>query len=152
MQITAARMPTRAQLQQLLESDIEGPISMLNLLRFREQAQYEDSRETDLTGYEAYQLYGEQMIAHVESKGGRIIFYGPAHQVIIGEVENLWDVVAIVEYPSKEAFVEIASSSEVEVFAVHRLAGLENQLLIVTTAGSIGPESHPGNSSGGEAI
>ena len=53
---------------------------------------------------------------------------------MLGEVDELWDMAAIVEYPSKEAFVEIVSSPEVADFGVHRTAGLKGQLLIAISA------------------
>ena len=54
-------------------------------------------------------------------------------QLVIGTAEEKWDTVAIVEYPSKEAFIEIATSVEVQGFGVHRSAGLAGQLLIATS-------------------
>ena len=42
--------PRPDQFEALMKSDLEGPICMLNLLRFKPKAEYEDSRETDLTG------------------------------------------------------------------------------------------------------
>ena len=134
MQVSNAVTPTPEQLQALLESDFEGPVSMLNLLKFKARAEYADGRETDLSGAEAYRLYGEQMRTFVESKGGRFIFAGAVKQLMLGEVEALWDMAAIVEYPSKEAFVQIVSSPEVAGFGVHRTAGLEGQLLIAMAA------------------
>ena len=134
MRVTNALRPTEEQLRALLDGDLEGPVSMLNLLKFKERAEYEDGRATSLTGWEAYQRYGDQMRAFVESKGGRFIFAGHVRHLMLGAVDGLWDTAAIVEYPSKEAFVEIISSPEVAGFAVHRTAGLEGQLLIAITA------------------
>lgn len=134
MQVSNAVTPTPEQLQALLESDFEGPVSMLNLLKFKTRAEYADGRETDLSGAEAYRLYGEQMRRFVESKGGRFIFAGAVKHLMLGEVESLWDMAAVVEYPSKEAFVQIVSSPEVAGFGVHRTAGLEGQLLIAVAA------------------
>lgn len=134
MQVSNAITPTPEQLQALLESDLDGPVSMLNLLKFKARAEYADGRETDLSGAEAYRLYGEQMRTFVQSKGGRFIFAGAVKQLMLGQVEALWDMAAIVEYPSKEAFVQIVSSPEVAGFGVHRTAGLEGQLLIAVAA------------------
>lgn len=134
MQVSNAVTPTPEQLQALLESDLDGPVSMLNLLKFKARAEYADGRETDLSGAEAYRLYGEQMRTFVQSKGGRFIFAGAVKQLMLGQVEALWDMAAIVEYPSKEAFVQIVSSPEVAGFGVHRAAGLEGQLLIAVAA------------------
>jgi uncharacterized protein (DUF1330 family) len=68
----------------------------------------------------------------VEREGGRILFAGRVAGLVIGEVGELWDVAAIMEYPSREAFRRIATSPEVAEISVHREAGLQGQLLIMT--------------------
>ena len=136
MIISNAVYPTESQFRALLEGDFSGPVCMLNLLKYKDKASYDDGRETDLTGAEAYGLYGQEMKPFVESKGGRFLFHGSAEHLVIGEVENVWDSVAIVEYPSKEEFVAIATAPEVAGFGVHRAAGLDGQLLIATAQGN----------------
>ena len=134
MNVLNAVTPTQEQLQNLLGSDFEGPVSMLNLLKFKERAEYADGRTSGLSGAEAYNLYAEKMAPFVISKGGRLVFGGRAEHLMLGEVDELWDVAAIMEYPSKEAFVEIVSAPEVGEFSVHRSAGLAGQLLIAVSA------------------
>lgn len=134
MNVSNAVTPTQEQLQNLLDSDFEGPVSMLNLLKFKEHAEYADGRTSELSGAEAYNLYAEKMAPFVISKGGRLVFGGRAEHLMLGEVDELWDTVAIMEYPSKEAFVEIVSAPEVGEFSVHRSAGLAGQLLIAVSA------------------
>lgn len=134
MHVRNALAPTPEGMRAFLARDIEGPVSMVNLLKFKEKAEYADGRETNLTGAEAYALYGRDMIGWVTSQGGRLLFSGPAHHLVLGEMDELWDQVAIMEYPSKEAFVRIVSAPEVAEWGVHRAAGLEGQLLIAVTA------------------
>jgi uncharacterized protein (DUF1330 family) len=126
--------PRPDQIQALLGSDLEGPVSMLNLLKFKERAEYEDGRATELSGREAYRLYGEQMAPFVEAHGGRLLHSSSAHLLMIGEGELAWDMVAIMEYPSKADFVKIVADPQVAEFSVHRTAGLESQLLVACTA------------------
>ena len=133
MIVSNSLYPTQDQIQAFLESDFEGPVCMLNLLRFKQRAEYEDGRATELSGREAYGLYGQQMLPFVISKGGRQVFGGRIAQLMIGEVEANWDMAAIVEYPSKEDFVAIAMDPKVAEFGVHRAAGLEGQLLIAVS-------------------
>jgi uncharacterized protein (DUF1330 family) len=122
--------PRPDQIKALLASDFSGPVSMLNLLRFKPLAKYEDGRETSLSGRDAYGLYAEQMAPYVASHGGRLTHSSQARFLMIGDGELEWDTVAIMEYPSKEAFARIASAPEVAKFAVHRSAGLAHQLLV----------------------
>jgi len=129
--------PRPDQIKALLESDLTGPICMLNLLKFKDHAEYEDGRETDLSGAEAYRLYGEKMVPYVISKGGRLHHSSNAQLLMIGDGDIAWDMVAIMEYPSKEDFVKIAGAPEVAEFAVHRTAGLAHQLLVACTEASI---------------
>jgi len=58
MEVVNEVMPTSPdRIKEMTEEGPEGPIYMINLLKFKEKAEYEDGRETDLTGYEAYQIY-----------------------------------------------------------------------------------------------
>ena len=137
MKVSNAVTPSPDQIQAFLASDLSGPVCMVNLLKFKPMAEYGDGREPNLSGKEAYSLYGAQMREFCESRGCRFLFAGAVRQMIIGSVEEEWDAVAIVEYPSKEAFVEIAMSPEVQEISIQRSAGLAGQLLITTTEGLI---------------
>ena len=116
-----------------LEKDTDpGPVCMVNLIKFKEKAEYADGRETDLTGAEAYQLYGGPVGEMVAAGGGRIVFSSVVTGLVVGEVEELWDAVAIAEYPSRKAFIEMINSPEWAEISVHRDAGLVGQLNIAT--------------------
>jgi uncharacterized protein (DUF1330 family) len=125
--------PTRPRIEALAADASGGPIVMLNLLRFRARAAYPDGRPTSLTGREAYELYATAMQKVIAEHGGRLLFTGDIRALVIGEVEDMWDTCALVEYPSAAAFAAIATSPEVAEIGVHRAAGLEGQLLIRAT-------------------
>jgi len=122
--------PTQERVMKLMGDASGEPIVMLNLLKFRDKAVYADGRATALTGREAYQIYGSAMQKVVEKNGGKFLFGGQIASLVIGEVEDMWDLCALVEYPSAAAFAKIATSPEVNEIGVHRAAGLEGQLLI----------------------
>ncbi len=130
MNVENAVYPTQDRIAVLMGNPSAEPIVMLNLLKFKDKAAYADGRPTTLSGREAYMLYGGAMQKVVEKNGGKFIFSAPVQQLVIGEVETLWDVCALVEYPSAAAFARIATSPEVAEIGVHRVAGLEGQLLI----------------------
>lgn len=132
MKVENAVYPTPEQLLPLAGDAEAGRIAMVNLLRFREKACYPDGRDPELPGRDAYRRYVEAMQAIVERAGGRFLFSGRVKMLVIGEVGDLWDDVGIAEYPSPAAFVEIATSPEVQAIAVHREAGLAGQLLVMT--------------------
>jgi uncharacterized protein (DUF1330 family) len=132
MKVENAVYPTADGIQALARDTSSAKIAMLNLLKFREKAVYKDGRADDISGREAYQRYSNAMTKIVEREGGRILFAGRIAGVVIGEIEGVWDVAAIMEYPSRAAFQRIVTLPEVNEISVHREAGLEGQLLIMT--------------------
>lgn len=130
MNVENAVTPTGDQLKSLLAMGGDKPIVMVNLLKFREKAQYDEPGEPEMTGREAYDRYGRVMGPLVAARGGRLRFSSRVDALVIGEVGELWDAVAIMEYPSRAAFVAIATSPEVQEIGRHRKAGLAGQLLI----------------------
>ena len=125
--------PTSSRVEELMANASDSPIVMLNLLKFREQAAYQDGRDSDLTGRQAYDLYGASMQKVIEASGGQVLFGGDVASLVIGEVDDLWDTCVLVQYPSAAAFATIVTSPEVTEIGVHRAAGLEGQLLIRLT-------------------
>lgn len=125
-----ALYPTKAQVEALLASGETGPVVMLNLLRFKERASEPD---VGLSGAEAYQRYAVRMRALVEGNGGRFLWIGRIDSQVIGEGADGYQVAALVEYPSRRVFVELATSAEMQEIGVHRAAGLEGQWLLATT-------------------
>lgn len=130
MSLDIALYPTQEQIERLISEADDNPVQMLNLLKFRAKAKYEDGRETDLTGQEAYGLYAAEMQKIVQSDGGKFTYTAAVRNVMIGVGDLDFDVAAIVEYPSGKAFAETTSKPEVRAIAHHRAAGLEGQLLI----------------------
>jgi uncharacterized protein (DUF1330 family) len=130
MNVENALYPAADRIADLTVDSSGQPVVMLNLLKFREHAQYADGRPSDLSGRDAYMLYGDKMQQLVEREGGRIVFSGAILSLVIGTVEDIWDTAALVEYPSSAAFAKIVTSPEVAAIAVHRAAGLAGQLLI----------------------
>ena len=124
--------PSKEQMEGFLEPGQEGPIYMVNLLKFRESATYEDGRDSDLTGAEAYAIYGRAVAELVRDLGGTMVFSGTVSRLMLGEVEDLWDQVAIVMYPSRAAMLDMVVSDAYRDIAVHRDAGLQGQLNIET--------------------
>ena len=125
-------MPSPEQVKEFLGSGIEGPIVMVNLLKFRERAAYPDGRDADLSGAEAYARYGEGVRPLLEACGGRIRFSGAVAGLLLGRAEPLWDMVALAEWPSPQVMVKVTSSEAYREIAVHRDAGLEGQLNLTT--------------------
>ena len=133
MQVVNKIYPNKEQIKGFMEPVSEGPICMVNLLKFKEKAEYEDGRDTDLTGREAYALYEEGVKKLLQEIGGGIGFEGDVERLALGEVEELWDVVGLAVWPSRGAMFKVMQSPEMQAISVHRSAGLAGQINIETT-------------------
>ncbi|MDE0319218.1 MAG: DUF1330 domain-containing protein [Acidimicrobiaceae bacterium] len=135
MEVVNEVLPTSPErIDEMMQPGPDGPIYMVNLLKFKDKAEYEDGRETDLTGFEAYQLYGRAVSRIIQDYGGEIQFAADVTFLSLGQVEELWDEIAIAKYPNRGALLAMSSSPEWQEAAVHRTAGLAGQLNIETVA------------------
>jgi uncharacterized protein (DUF1330 family) len=133
MEVVNKVYPDEEQIKGFLEPGAGGTICMVNLLKFKVKAEYEDGRETDLTGREAYELYETDVKKLLPGVGGCIAFEGDVERLMLGEVEELWDVVALAVWPSRQVMFEVMQSPQMQEISVHRTAGLAGQLNIETT-------------------
>ena len=131
MEVTNEVLPTSSErIEQMMEPGPEGPIYMVNLLKFRDLAKYEDGRQTELSGRDAYQIYGRAVSSLIGEYGGEVVFAADVTFLALGQVEELWDEVAIAKYPNRAPHEEMGTSEEWQTAAVHRSAGLAGQLNI----------------------
>ena len=132
MEVINSIYPNEEQIKGFLEPGPDGSICMVNLLKFKPRAQYEDGRETGLTGREAYELYEVGVKKLLQEVGGCVGFEGEVERLMLGEVGELWDVVVLAVWPSRQAMFEVMQSGEMQEISVHRTAGLAGQLNIKT--------------------
>ena len=125
-----ASQPRPEQFEALLARKPEGSLYMLNLLKFKPKASYEDGRETDLTGEQAYGIYAAAVSKIIDEMGGGLVWGGQANVLVIGDGDLEWDAVGIMRYPSFEAFAGMTQSEAYQGIHVHRDAGLAHQILI----------------------
>ena len=137
MKVINSVIPNDEQIRGFFEPGPDGPIYMVNLLKFKPIAEYEDGRETSLTGREAYELYEKGVTELLPQFGGFAAFFADVERLMLGEVEDLWDVVAIAVYPSRQAMMDMMQSEGMKEISPHRSAGLAGQLNI-ETAGAHG--------------
>lgn len=122
--------PTGDQVRAFRDRATDEPIAMLNLLKFKEKADYEDDRPCELSGAEAYKLYAESFREIMEPRGVRILYAGAPRGVLIGGGDDLWDEVAIIQYPNTQVMLEMLRDKTYQQAQLHRAAGLQGQLLI----------------------
>jgi uncharacterized protein (DUF1330 family) len=123
--------PTRAQIDAFLTRDLSQPVTMLNLMRFRDKAGYEKHpSEPSRTGAEAYGVYMKMAGPIVERHGGRPIVAGPAAPSVIGPETEAWDLVLLVAYPKAQAFINMIQDPDYQAIVYHRTAAIADSRLI----------------------
>src|SRR3954447_17832573 len=112
-----------------LRADTSGEaVDMLNLIRLREAAVYDDGRQ--VSGAEAYAAYGRISQPAFARLGGRIVWRGRLDQMLIGPKEEAWDICFIARYPSASAFAEMVRDPGYREAMAHRQAAVANSRLI----------------------
>lgn len=127
--------PTRDQVRALRDTARDGPVVMLNLLKFRDIAQYPaDMAEPPCSGAAAYARYSHAFTVTVgDISQAEVIYDGPCEQVFIGQAgtpETDWDKVLIVRYPTRQHFLAMMADASYRDALVHRYAGLARTVLI----------------------
>jgi hypothetical protein len=107
----------------------EGPVVMLNLMRFRER-----SLDGDGSGWDAYLRYSALTVPMIKARGGTLLWTGDAKAVALGKTtDSQWDYVALVYYPSVAAFIDMMTSEDYEKNSdPHRINGCSEHLIICT--------------------
>jgi uncharacterized protein (DUF1330 family) len=127
--------PSAEQFTAFTEWDHDGPVTMINLLKFAERDGARDDAEG--TGRDSYGRYGDAVISMVEERGGKVVWSGRPGPLLIGDGHDEWDLVVLVEYPSKEAFLDMVSAPSYQEAHKDRAGGLARTALIPTVAGSM---------------
>lgn len=127
--------PTREQVRRLRDHGGEGPVVMMNLLKFRETAQYPaETGMAPCSGKEAYERYQHAFTVAVGALSqAEVLYDGPCEQVFIGEAGTDaadWDQLLLVRYPSRQHFLGMMADDIYRDALVHRYAGLERTVLI----------------------
>jgi len=107
--------------------DEDGPVWMVNLMKYREVADYADGRDTAISGREADDLYAPtESLAAI---GAEIVFGGEVDQQLLGDAP-IWDRVGVVKYPTRRSFIEMQSRPDFQRQHVHKDAGMAETIVI----------------------
>ena len=125
----------------LVARQIAGPVTMVNLLRFREVADYSQSPEltppAPISGAAAFDQYIDHTLPLLEQSGGELMFLGVGGTYLIGPTEERWDLVMLVRQNSLADFMAFASNPAYLAGLGHRTAALEDSRLLPTIASKI---------------
>jgi len=127
--------PTEEAGRALFTRNISGEVVMLNLLRFRDVADYSSNSELapdqPISGRQAYQKYIDYTLPFLEATGGSIVLLGEGGQFLIGPQDERWDCVMLVRQNSLADFMAFASDAEYLKGIGHRTAALEDSRLLL---------------------
>ena len=114
--------PRGTDLKRYLGEDPGGPVVMLNLLRFAEG------------GRELYDQYARALVTtFLPRYGGEVLYAGDGSTALVAESGQEWDMVALVRYPSREAFLAMVSDPEYQTVTELRTRALSEAVLQATT-------------------
>ena len=114
----------------LRDLEDQGPVVMVNLMRFRER-----SLDGDGSGWDAYLRYSALTVPMIKARGGTLLWTGDAKAVALGRQDgNQWDYLALVYYPSVAAFIDMMTSADYESRCdPHRQNGCAEHVIIATS-------------------
>ena len=128
MNLSNQVVPTREEFIDFIKNyPSNTPVTMVNILKFKEK-----SGNGDESGREAYLRYSKNMESFISKAGGKVIWMGNITKTIIGDYDTQPDMVLIVSYPSKEAFINMSTTPEYEEVSKDRKIALEYGALLAS--------------------
>ncbi|MBX2877650.1 MAG: DUF1330 domain-containing protein [Saprospiraceae bacterium] len=113
---------------------MQGPVTMLNLLRYRKVADYSGQGDLappePISGQAAYQAYIDHTLPFLDEIGSEVLFFGKGGPWLIGPDAAQWDAVLLVKHPSIAAFLAFAQNEAYLRGAGHRRAALLDSRLL----------------------
>jgi uncharacterized protein (DUF1330 family) len=104
----------------------EGPVVMVNLVRFRER-----SLDGNGSGWDAYLRYSKGDMPLLKKVGGTVIWSGHVEGEAYGDLgDGLWDWVVLVHYPSRAAFLAMTTSPEYAAINADRENGVADHVIL----------------------
>lgn len=105
----------------------DGPVVMVNLVRFRER-----SLDDRGSGWDAYTRYSEADMPLLKRVGGTVLWAGHVEGAALGFLrdEERWDWVVLARYPSRAAFLSMMTSPEYAEANVDRENGVEDHVIL----------------------
>ena len=128
---------TEQSFMRLMERQVEGAITMLNLLRFRALADYQETPELapdkPISGREAYDRYIRHTLPYLQDTGGSITFLGAGGDYLVGPSGRGWDMAMLIRQNSVADFLSFASNEAYLAGIGHRTAALVDSRILPLT-------------------
>lgn len=137
-------MPTQQSGREFVKRGLQGEVVMLNLLRFRDVADYtaapELAPEIPISGEQAFERYIRHTLPFLHQSGGQLMFAGAGGPFLIGPQHERWDRVMLVRQSSVAAFLAFADHPDYLAGLGHRTAAVEDSRLLPLTPVSLPDE------------
>lgn len=143
--------PNLAYLQAMWRTppEADGPVYMVNLMKYRAVAAYAGAGEPARSGREADDLYAPTEI--LRDVGARVVFDGDVERQLLGQ--PAWDRVAVVRYPTRRSFIEMQRRGDFQEKHVHKDAGMEQTIVLgCLPAGQEAAAETPAAAAAGETV
>lgn len=114
-------------LHRLATSEDDDPVWMINLMHYRERADYADGRPSDLGGREADDVYAP--FGPFAEVGAELVFVADVDTRLLGDTPA-WDRIAVVRYPTRRSFVEMQALPEFVELHHHKEAGMASTIVL----------------------
>ncbi|KNH01222.1 hypothetical protein J121_2239 [Qipengyuania citrea LAMA 915] len=125
--------PSPANFQAFKDLPRDEPIHMLNLLEYREQAEYPEGHEhvgKGWSGRRAYEEYGKTSGPIFRRVGGTMVWRGAFQTMVTGPDAKRWHNGFIAHYPNAGAFFEMIKDPEYQQAVANRTAALVDSRLM----------------------
>ncbi len=105
----------------------DGPVWMVNLMSYRDRADYADGRESSLSGREADDAYAP--LGPLAAIGAEVVFFADVDAQFLGDAPS-WDRVGVVKYPTRRSFIDMQSRPDFQELHAHKEAGMAQTFVI----------------------
>ena len=124
---TGNNSPTDHQFLNLINGDLNTPLTVVNFFKFRKVADASLINDEPMTGFDAFTKYAETSVPKVAKVGGRFLLRGSVEGSLIGNDTPKWDIIAIGEYPKRECFIHLLEDAEYRTAFQYRQAAIAVQ-------------------------
>ena len=126
--------PTQESGAKLFSKPMKGEVYMLNLLRFKETADYTAfphlAPQQSISGLQAFNSYIQHTTPFLKDSGGEIVFMGTCSDFFIGPSDEKWDFVMLIKQQSLQSFLSFASNPAYMKILGHREAAILDSRLL----------------------
>jgi hypothetical protein len=126
--------PTQDDGRRFVQRALTGPVFMLNLLKFREIADYSGNPQlapaAPISGSQAFDRYVTHTLPFLRESGGEVLFFGEGGAFLIGPKDESWDRVLLIRQASVASFLSFASHAGYLAGLGHRTAALADSRLL----------------------